>query len=255
MNIRSVAVGRLRGSLKTFGSMVFFTLIACPAWAQSTLKSSASVKARGEIVSASQTTINGFSAVSGMSVFGGNRIKTGSQGAAVVNLGKLGRIECGAETDITLRLSEAGIGGDLRNNRLVVSAPAGVPVTINTPQGVVTTDGRRPAVLTIYASSERTRVIAHVGAATIVSSGKDGGPKREDRIEGAGEFSHSPGGEAGRRAGFTDLFKAGIDHSIDWKSAGDSKKPVETSITCLCYGSQKTCHKKSEYKPRRRRSW
>jgi hypothetical protein len=239
MNGRSETIGYLRKLLNVIGFMSFFLLMAGPVWAQSSLK------AKGEVVSASGATINGFPAISGMTVFNDNRIRTGQHGVAIINLGRLGRIECGPETDMTLRLSGSSIGGELRSNRVVVSARAGISVAINTTKGVVTTDGRQPAVLTIYVDSKRARAIAHMGSARVVSTGEDG------RAEGK-EISQSPRGEGRRGAGYTGLFKAGVNYSIDPKHDRDSdyEKPFETSMTCR-NSDKKNCHKKSYYKPKR----
>jgi len=209
-----------------------------------------------------------------MTVFSNNRILTGSQGAAVINLGRLGRIECGADTDMTLRLSEESIGGELRSNRVIVSARAGIAIAINTAKSMVITDGQQPAVLTIYADREGARVISHVGAASVVSTEKEGRPA------GGKEMSQSPRGGGWKRAGlvagaigaasakigvqgatataapnaptFAELFKAGINYSIDPKSDNGpgSEEPFETSMTCR-ESDKKYCHKKSRYKPRR----
>jgi len=253
--------------LKVIGFIVFLPMMAVPAWAQS------SSKAKGEIVSASQTKINGFSAISGTTVFSNNRVMTGKHGSAVINLGKLGRIEFGAETDMTLRLSEASIGGELRSNRVVVSARAGIAIAVNTAKSMVTTDGRQPAVLTIYMDGESARVIAHVGEASIVPTGKEG------RMTGGKELSQSPRGDGWKRAGmvagaigaarvaktgvqssaaasnaptFAGLFKAGINYSIDPKfdRGQDSEESFETSMTCR-ENDKKYCRKKSRYKPQR----
>jgi hypothetical protein len=265
MNSRSRIVADISNLLKFVSFIVFFPLMAGQVWAQAPLK------AKGEIVSASQTKINGLSAISGMTVFSNNRIQTGSHGAAVINLGRLGRIECGAETDMTLRLSDASIGGELRSNRVVVSARAGIAISINTAKSVVTTDGQQPAVLTIYVDRERARVISHVGAASIVSTGAEG------RLAGGKEMSQSPRGMGWKRARmaagasgaqigvqgatapgapksptFAGLFKAGIDYSIDpmADNGPGSEEPFETSITCRD-SDKKYCHKKSRYKPKR----
>jgi hypothetical protein len=270
MNSRSDIICALNNLLKVTGFMAFFLLTPGLIWAQSSLK------AKGEIVSASQTTINGFSAISGMTVFSNNRIMTGREGAAIINLGKLGRIELGAETDVTLRLSETSIAGDLHSSRLIVSARTGIAIAVNTGKDMVTTDGREAAVLTIYvdSKSKRTRVITHLGAASVISTG-------EDRAADGKDISQSPRGEGGLRAGaglaagaigaasiakiaskgstaasnassFAELFKAGINYSIDPKfdRGSGSKEPFETSMTCRD-GDKKPCRKKSEYKPKR----
>lgn len=275
MNSRSRITYDMSNLLKVIGLVAFLPLLAGPAWAQS------SSKAKGEVVSASQTKINGFSAISGMTIFNNNRVMTGQHGSAVINLGKLGRIEFGAETDMTLRLSEAGIGGELRSNRVVVSARAGIAIAVNTTKSIVTTDGRQPAVLTIYLDGDSARVIAHVGEARIVPTGKEG-PKeglKEGRMAGGKELSQSPRGNGWKRAGlvagaigaasvaktgvqgaaaapnaptFAGLFKAGINYSIDPKfnRGQDSEESFETSMTCRD-SDKKYCRKKSRYTPQR----
>jgi hypothetical protein len=238
--------------------------------AQSPLK--AALKATGEIVSASKTTVNGFSAISGATVFNNNRIKTGKEGAAVINLGRLGRIELGPDTDMTLRISEASIGGELRSSQMIVSAQKGVAIAVNSAEGVVTTDGREPAVLTIYLEGKQPRVIAHRGAANVVTTGGKG-------PEGGKELSQSRRGDGPQRAGlapglagaagvsqtaiyaatrgggptpFSRLFKAGINYSVGSKSGGNgipgSESSFDSSITCR-NNNQPICHKKSSHSP------
>jgi hypothetical protein len=138
---------------------------------------------------------------------------------------------------------------------------------------VVTTDGQQPAVLTIYVDRERARVISHVGAASVVSTGEG------DRQAGGKEMSQSPRGGGWKRAGlvagaigaasaakiggqgataatnaltFSRLFKAGINYSINpmLDNGPGFEDPFETSITCRD-SDKKYCHKKSGYKPKR----
>lgn len=269
MNSRSRIIADINNLLKVVSFIAFFPLMVGQVWGQ------APSKVKGEVVSASQAKINGLSAISGMTVFSNNRILTGSHGAAVINIGKLGRIECGAETDMTLRLSESSIGGELRSNRVVVSARAGIAISINTAKSLITTDGQKPAVLTIYIDRERARVISHVGAASIVSTGEEGRPA------GGKEMSQSPRGVGRKRASliagaigaasaaqivaqgatapgapnaptFAGLFKAGINYSMDptIDDGPGSEEPFETSMTCRD-SDKKYCHKKSKYKPKR----
>ena len=254
-----------------FGFIISVTLTSTMAWAQSPLK------ATGEIASASQTTINGISVVSGVTVFSNNRIKTSEQGTAVINLGGIGRIEFGPNTDMTLRFSGTGVGGELHSNQVVVSARAGVPISITTPKGTITTDGQQPAVLTIYVDSKRARVITHLGEATVTSGG------REDRLAEGEELSQSPRSAgwqhtntaaAGIAASkpritgqitspvttlvvpdasiFSELFTSGISYTIAPEFTGDRSigERFETSITCR-NNDQMSCRNKSEFKPRR----
>jgi hypothetical protein len=258
--------------LKVIGPMVFFTLTAGAVLAQSPSKTAR--KATGEIVSASKTTINGFSAVSGATVFNNNRIRTGKEGAAIINLGRLGRIELGPETDMTLRISEASIGGELRSSQMVVSAQKGVAITVNTAEGVIITDGREPTVLSIYADSKNPRVIAHRGVASLVPIGGNGpAPRKELAAAPRGDAQGRGGLAAGmvggailgqttvqavtrgpKPASFSGLFKAGINYSMGPKSVGNSgpgtEESFETSITCR-NSNHPICRKKSSHRPER----
>jgi hypothetical protein len=137
-------------------------------------------------------------------------------------------------------------------------------------------------VLTIYADSKSARVVAHLGEASIVSTSKEGGPK-EDRMAEGEKLPQSSGGVGWRRARladgarvsqkagqvtrsvtatakpkastFAELFKAGINYSIDPKfdRGSDSDEPFETSMTCRDnHKDKKDCRYKSHYKPKRR---
>jgi hypothetical protein len=247
MNYRSNTVGAvtlagaLSNLLKIIGFIAIFPLMAGAVLAQS------SRKATGEVVSASQVTINGFSAISGMTVFSNNQIKTGHQGAAIINLGKLGRIEFGSGADMTLRFSERGIGGDLRSNRMVISAGAGIPITVITSKGVVTTDGRQPAALTIYVDNKRANVITHLGAATVIPNNEKSPEREQVHGKEAPQSTYS-----GNWQSATGLFKAGINYSIPLKLDGNPshEESLESSVTCRD-SENKSCRKKSDFKPKR----
>ena len=265
----------IRRFLNVGGLMAFALLLTAMAWGQSSLK------ATGEIAAASQTTINGASVVSGMTVFSNNRIRTGGQGTAIINLGRLGRIEFGPNTDMTLRLSREGIGGELHSNHLVVSARAGVPISIKTPKGMITTDGRQPAALTIAVENNSERVITHMGEAT-VTSGVEEDRANVEHVAAGEELLQSVSSMGWQHIGpvtgaiavakptqmvgqvtspvrmtatpnastFPELFNAGISYSIGPESGEDrnSEAPFETSITCF-NNFMMPCRKKSEFKP------
>ena len=163
----------LRNLLITVAMLAVSLLSNSPVWAQT------APKATAELAAASRTTINGTSAISGMTIFNNNRVKTGQQGNAIVNAGKVGRMELGSDTELTLRFSPKSFGGDLHSGRTVVSVPAGVTVSVATAKGVVITDGTKATSLTIEVDSKGARVICHKGEARIVS-----GDKVERVVEG-----------------------------------------------------------------------
>jgi hypothetical protein len=243
----------------------FVLLLNGVVWAQASLKA---LKAMGEIASASQTTVNGVSAISGMTVFNSNRIRTAGQGAAIINLGKTGRIEFGPETDMTLNFTRTSIGGELHSSNVVISAPAGVAISIKTAKGMVTTDGQKPAVLTVYSDSRRARIIAHIGEAMVTSSNKDGLVKTNRVSEGevlsqsiaaavtrpaqigGSIVNPSVADAAPDIASFGGLLSAGIGYSLPAESERRASKeePFETSMSCR-NSDKRPCRKKSEFKP------
>src|SRR5689334_14728906 len=116
----------------TVGS--FYSLVTTSALAQS-------AKAAGELSVSGSVTINGTSAISGATVFSDSKVKTARNGAATINLGKLGRVQLGPESEMTLSFTDGKIGGNLSSGRAVVTAPAGVAIGVATSEGVATADG------------------------------------------------------------------------------------------------------------------
>jgi hypothetical protein len=130
-------------------------------------------QAIGEIAAARQASVNGMATRSaGMTVFSNSRIKTGESGSATVSLGKRGRVELGAKTDLTLQYANAALSGTLHAGRLVLSVPAGIALALNTPKGLVKSDGLQPTVVSLETGTEKMKVVAHLGEAQIVANGK-----------------------------------------------------------------------------------
>ncbi|MCY7391435.1 MAG: hypothetical protein LH647_08045, partial [Leptolyngbyaceae cyanobacterium CAN_BIN12] len=66
---------------------------------------STTAAASGQLSLARQVSINGSDAIAGQTIFSGSRVKVANQGNAVLNLGRLGRIELGADSDFALRIA------------------------------------------------------------------------------------------------------------------------------------------------------
>ncbi|HEV2665433.1 MAG TPA: hypothetical protein VG324_11000 [Blastocatellia bacterium] len=96
----------------------------------------------GQLIANGPVTVNGNKAITGTTVFNGSNIivDCAKGNSAVVNLGKLGRIELVAGTKMTLRFSEGLISGDLQDGKAVISTPQDVRVEVKTPDGVVTSN-------------------------------------------------------------------------------------------------------------------
>ncbi|MBK9316501.1 MAG: hypothetical protein IPM55_19990 [Acidobacteria bacterium] len=144
----------------------FYSLVSSSALAQT------ASKAAGEMSVTGSVTINGTSAISGATVFSDSKIKTSRNSAATINLGKLGRIQLGPESEMTLRFVEGNIGGNLNSGRTVVSSPAGVAVSVATADGVATASGKEPSILTVDVSCGNTRVASSRSEASVAAGSK-----------------------------------------------------------------------------------
>jgi hypothetical protein len=105
----------------------------------------------GQLTVTGAVTINDKKALSGTTVFNNSRLSVACAGGnrAIVNLGRLGRLELNPGTQMMLRFADGLISGELVMGRVTVNAPAGVKVAINTPEGVSAADGKEPAVMAV----------------------------------------------------------------------------------------------------------
>jgi hypothetical protein len=78
--------------------------------------------------------VNGETAQSGRSVFSASTIATSDKASAIVNLGKIGKIELEPNTILSLSFDERGISGNLAAGRVTV-LNALDNVTVNIPSG------------------------------------------------------------------------------------------------------------------------
>lgn len=144
----------------------FYSLVTTSVFAQT------AVKAAGELSVTGSVTINGTSAISGATVFSESKIKTARNGMATVNLGKMGRVQLGPESEMTISFIDGRVGGNLAAGRAVVSTPAGVAINVATSEGVVTADGKNASSLTVDVTCGNTRVAAGRSDAKVASGSK-----------------------------------------------------------------------------------
>jgi hypothetical protein len=95
----------------------------------------------GQLIANGPVTVNGNKAITGTTVFTDSHIAVdcAKGNSAVINLGKLGRIDIVAGTKLTLRFSDGLISGDLQEGKAIISTPSTVKVSVNTPDGGVVT--------------------------------------------------------------------------------------------------------------------
>jgi hypothetical protein len=94
----------------------------------------------GQLIANGPVSVNGNKAITGTTVFTDSNIVVdcAKGNSAIVNLGKLGRVELVAGTKLTLRFSDGLISGNLQEGKAVISTPQDVKVEVKTPDGVVT---------------------------------------------------------------------------------------------------------------------
>jgi hypothetical protein len=109
---------------------------AAPANAQS-----GNSQLTGQLIANGPVTVNGNKAITGTTVFNGSNVAVdcAKGNSAIVNLGKLGRIELVAGTKMTLRFNDGLISGNIQDGKAVINTPGGVKVEVNTPDGGVVT--------------------------------------------------------------------------------------------------------------------
>lgn len=133
---------------------------------------STTVVASGQLSLARQVSVNGSNAIAGQTIFSGNRVKVSNQGNAVLNLGRLGRIELGADSDFALRIAGNVVGGELNSGCVTISAPANVQIELNTAKGAILTDGKSPSSFLAGVRGAGANIIPTLGTVTITSGGK-----------------------------------------------------------------------------------
>jgi hypothetical protein len=133
----------------------------------------AQTRVAGEVSAARQASLNGVTVrSSGTTVFNNSRLTTGDRGSAAISLGRRGRVELGAKTELLLQFAQGQVGGELRAGKLVLSVPSGVQLALTTAKGVIKSSGLQPTVISVESSATQTKVIAHLGEAQLVAGGK-----------------------------------------------------------------------------------
>jgi hypothetical protein len=105
----------------------------------------------GQLIVSGNVTINDKKAINGTTVFNSSKIAVACAkgNSAIVNLGRLGRIELSPGSKFVVKFTEGVISGDLLEGKALVSTPTGTRVSINTPDGVTNNDGKEAAVVAV----------------------------------------------------------------------------------------------------------
>ena len=121
----------------------------------------------GEITVTGQVSVNGQNAVSNSTIISGSTIVTGADSSAVISLGKTGRIEVSANSNLVLNFSDASIVGILNSGNARVANAVGVSTTITTKDATVIADAGQADNFTVEVECSHTHVDATAGLVTM----------------------------------------------------------------------------------------
>lgn len=126
-----------------------------------------------EITVTGQVTVNGQNAISNSTIISGSTIVTGADSSAVISLGKSGRIEVLADSNLVLNFSDNSITGVLSSGKARVSNAAGVATTIATKDGTVMADAGQADSFLVEVECSHTHVDAASGIVTLREGSSD----------------------------------------------------------------------------------
>ena len=133
----------------------------------------ASKDVTGEITVTGQVTVNGQSAVSNTTIVSGSTVVTGPDSSAVISLGKTGRIEVLADSNIVLNFSDTSIVGILDSGKARIANAAGVSTTITTKDTTVIADVAQADNFTVEVECSHTHVDTTSGLVTMREGSSD----------------------------------------------------------------------------------
>lgn len=117
----------------------------------------------GEITVTGQVTVNGQTTVSNATIISGSTIVTGADSSAVISLGKAGRIEVLADSNLVLNFSDSSIVGILSSGKTRVANAAGIATTITTKDTTVIADSGQADNFVVEVECSHTHVDATAG--------------------------------------------------------------------------------------------
>src|SRR5688572_2613913 len=127
----------------------------------------------GEITVTGQVTVNGQTAVSNSTIVSGSTIVTGANSSAVISLGKTGRVEVLADSNLVLNFSATGIVGILSSGKARVSNAPGVAATITTKDATVIADAGQADTFLVEVECSHTHVDTATGIVTLREGSSD----------------------------------------------------------------------------------
>lgn len=127
----------------------------------------------GEITVTGNVTVNGQAVVSNSTIVSGSTIVTDGSSSAVISLGKTGRLEVLAGSNLTLKFAETSITGVLSSGKVRVTNNAGVATTITTAHAVAIADAGQTDSFVVEVECSHTHVDTTAGLVTMRTGSND----------------------------------------------------------------------------------
>ncbi len=127
----------------------------------------------GEIKVTGQVMVNGQAAVSSSTVMSGAVITTGDNSNAEISLGKTGRVEILANSNVTLRFTETSIVAILTEGKARVANAAGVAATVTTKNATFIADAGQADNFLVEAECSHSHVDTSAGIVTMREGSTD----------------------------------------------------------------------------------
>ncbi len=157
----------------TFHKFVTLTTMAAVWCVYSMVAYAMPVDQTGEITVTGQVTVNGQQAVSSSTILSGAVIAAGANSNAVVSLGKLGRVEVLADSNVTLIFSAGSIVATLSEGQTRVSTSAGTSATVTTKDATVIADSSQADNFLVQVECSHTHVDTTTGLVTMKTGTND----------------------------------------------------------------------------------
>lgn len=121
----------------------------------------------GEITVTGQVTVNGQTAVSNATIVSGSTVVTGANSNAIISLGKVGRVEVLADSNVVLNFSDNNIVAILSSGKAKVSSAAGVATTVTTKDATIIGDSSQVNNYLVEVECSHTHVDSIAGMVTM----------------------------------------------------------------------------------------
>lgn len=126
-----------------------------------------------EITVTGNVTVNGQAAVTNSMLLSGSVIATSAGSNAVVSLGKLGRVEVLADSNVTLVFSGSSIVATLSAGQTRVSNASGIAATVTTKDATVIADTAQADNFLVQVECSHTHVDTTTGSVTMRTGSND----------------------------------------------------------------------------------